>query len=227
LAKNATRLRISWIGSSAGDVGWLQLLAAPVPTRAELRSANAMFSEWVAALAIPLRAEPRRLEISWHDSGFFLIESPEPLGRDVTVRLFENSAERQTLTLVDETASRMLLVCDTSAAGDIRLEFRLDRTCYRAVLAGIRAVSRRRRRSPSTSTETPTRCSGRPRRDSLLTAWHAAGISVSQAICKTDDGLSGSPRLAGRHAGILQNRQDCRVMMQRQEAALNRDVLVP
>lgn len=123
------------ISSSAGEVGRLQLLAAPMHTPAELRGANATFAEWVSALAIPLRAEPRRLEISWHDSGFFLVESPEPLGADVTIRLFANSSEITTVTLVDETASRMLVVCDAPVAGDIRLEFRLDRTRYRAVFA--------------------------------------------------------------------------------------------
>ena len=122
------------IGSSVGEVGRVELLAPPLHTPAQLRDANATFSEWVEALAIPLRAEPRRLEISWHDSGFLLIESPEPLGADVTIRLFENSAERTTLTLVDETTTRMLVVCDSPVAGDIRLDFRLDRSRYRAIL---------------------------------------------------------------------------------------------
>ena len=33
------------------------------------------------------------------------------------------------------TTSRMLIVCDTPVAGDIRLDFRLDRSRYRAILA--------------------------------------------------------------------------------------------
>lgn len=38
-----------------------------------------------------------------------LIESPEPLGPDVSIRLFQNSAEQPSLTLVDKAASRMLV----------------------------------------------------------------------------------------------------------------------
>ena len=123
------------IGSWGGKVGDLQSLATPTRTPAELRSAGAVFAEWIAALSLPLRAEPRRLEISWQDSGVFLIESPEPLGPDVSIKLFQASAEIPTLTLVDETAARMLVVCDAPVTGDIRLEFRLDRSRYRAMLA--------------------------------------------------------------------------------------------
>ena len=125
----------SHVGNWGGKVGELQSLAAATRTPAELRDANASFSEWIAALAIPLRTDPRRLEISSHASGMFLIESPEPLAADVSIRLFQNSAEKPSLTLADETASRMLIVCDAPLTGDIRLEFRLDRSRYRAMLA--------------------------------------------------------------------------------------------
>jgi hypothetical protein len=125
----------SHIGSSGGEVGEVQSLAAPTRSVAELRTANARFSEWIAALAIPLRAEPRRLEISSHASGLFLIESPEPLGPDIAIKVFQNAAEQPSLTLVDETASRMLVVCDAPVTGDIRLEFRVDRSRYRSMLA--------------------------------------------------------------------------------------------
>jgi hypothetical protein len=123
------------VASWSGTVGEVVSLAAPTRTPIELRTAGAGFSEWIAALAIPLRTEPSRLEISSHESGFFLVESPEPLGPDVTVTVFGNSAQLPSVTLVDATASRMLVVCDAPITGDVRLEFRLDRSRFRAMLA--------------------------------------------------------------------------------------------
>ena len=125
----------SHVASWSGTVGEVVSLAAPTRTPIELRTAGAGFSEWIAALAIPLRTEPSRLEISSHESGFFLVESPEPLGPDVTVTVFGNSAQLPSVTLVDATASRMLVVCDAPITGDVRLEFRLDRSRFRAMLA--------------------------------------------------------------------------------------------
>ncbi len=42
------------------------------------------------------------------------------------VMLVLNLAKMSSLTLDDQTASRMLVVCDAPVTGDIRLEFRLD-----------------------------------------------------------------------------------------------------
>ena len=108
-------------------------------------------------------APTRRLEISSHASGMFLIESPEPLAADVSIRLFQNSAEKPSLTLADETASRMLIVCDAPLTGDIRLEFRLDRSRTGRCLPTARAISRRRLRSPSSSIEGNRRARGEAR----------------------------------------------------------------
>jgi hypothetical protein len=72
------------VGSFAGTVTRLPALGATSVTPAELQSAEAGFAEWVSGLGIPLSAEVERLEISNHESGVLVIESPEPLGRDYT-----------------------------------------------------------------------------------------------------------------------------------------------
>lgn len=104
-------------------------------------------------------------------------------------------------------------MCDTSAGGDIRLELRLDRTRYRAVFADSQSILQETASVTfHLETEAPTRCSGPPNRQDLSCHPVRACPPLVSGLFERVRLYDISPQLA---------------VMQRQEAALNRDVLVP
>jgi hypothetical protein len=122
------------VGSFGGTVTRLPAIGATSVTPAELQSAEAGFAEWVSGLGIPLRAEVERLEISSHESGVLVIESPEPLGRDVVIKVRMGGNEVLCEIVSDESGMRLLIVPSAALSGDIELEFKMSRDRYRSAL---------------------------------------------------------------------------------------------
>lgn len=122
------------IASFAGTVTPLSPLAPATATAAELEAAGAPFAKWIAALALPLRAEPQRLEIGADPEGLLLVESPEPLGADVEVRLRQAGGDIAAAVIVDGDGRRLLIVPAAPLSGDVEIRFSVARDRYRAAM---------------------------------------------------------------------------------------------
>jgi hypothetical protein len=81
-----------------------------------------------------LSAEVERLEISNHESGVLVIESPEPLGRDIVIKVRKGGNEVLCEIVSDESGTRLLIVPSAALSGDIELEFKMSRDRYRSSL---------------------------------------------------------------------------------------------
>jgi hypothetical protein len=130
------------IGSFRGAPVALDSLVAPAKPISELLTAQAGFDDWIAALALPLRATVDRLEISTHRGAqgvdLFLIESPEPLplGGDVSLGMFREGTGgfesiQPIIVVLDKSQCRSLVI-PMGAGGGYRCGFWLDRARYRA-----------------------------------------------------------------------------------------------
>ncbi len=138
------------IGSFGGALTPVESLASPAKTIGQLLTAQAKFDDWLASLALPLRATVDRLEICVHrdqqGGDLLLIESPEPLplGGDVTVTMFREGSggfeSIQPIIIVSDASQCRSLVIPIGfggtpialGPGTYRIGFSLDRVRYRA-----------------------------------------------------------------------------------------------
>ena len=135
--------------ASFKNIGALDTPGTPTSSPKQLLQADADFAAWTTALALPLRTSLERLEVGVRRAGdavdLLLVETPEPLGADVTLRLFatggtETEAAIITVAAPDGSAAIVVPLAADGTAGALppgayRLGFTLDRTRYRAAVA--------------------------------------------------------------------------------------------